>query len=271
MSISNITTKIHYSIRRDPVPFNWIIHPRTIPDNEIVLITGGEGKIVAEGKEYAAKCGELFYFYPGLVHSLSSSNTNPLKLLALHFVFAKVDYINNNWTINKSSQPLPWPVCIKSNSFLQIKDLMVEIVTLRNQEDFDRELLCNSMLLKLIYCINDSLNTKTYDYTSKMRTEKMMAYILSNINRKLLVDEVCKQTGLSTDYANLIFKKYSGKSIGKYITHCKMQKAKQFLAEKNLSIADVAKQLGYGDEFYFSRVFKKTEGISPSEFSEKVL
>ncbi|GJM68934.1 hypothetical protein HMSSN036_11500 [Paenibacillus macerans] len=50
-----------------------------------------------------------------------------------------------------------------------------------------------------------------------------------------------------------------------------MDKAKDLLAEGNKKVKEVARELGFADEFYFSRIFKRTEGISPSEYCGKIV
>ncbi|MNH45884.1 HTH-type transcriptional activator Btr [compost metagenome] len=65
------------------------------------------------------------------------------------------------------------------------------------------------------------------------------------------------------------FKEITGYTVIEFFNKLKMDKAKALLLEGDMKIKDVAQTLGYSDEFYFSRLFKKTEGLSPSEFQSK--
>ncbi|MBK8968895.1 MAG: helix-turn-helix transcriptional regulator [Lewinellaceae bacterium] len=65
------------------------------------------------------------------------------------------------------------------------------------------------------------------------------------------------------------FKAVAGKSVKEYVIEAKMEKAKELLRIVNLSIADIAYQLGYTTPFYFTNVFTKQNGISPSAYRKK--
>lgn len=68
------------------------------------------------------------------------------------------------------------------------------------------------------------------------------------------------------EYLCQIFKRYSGITIVKYIHYLKMQRAKFLLSNTNKSIQEVAQDIGIDDAFYFSKLFKKYEGVNPTEF-----
>jgi len=67
------------------------------------------------------------------------------------------------------------------------------------------------------------------------------------------------------------FKEATGYTIIEYFNKLKIDKAKELLIEGNKKIREVAQELGFVDEFYFSRTFKKAEGMNPSEFCSKIV
>ncbi|MBO9610137.1 MAG: helix-turn-helix transcriptional regulator, partial [Paenibacillaceae bacterium] len=62
----------------------------------------------------------------------------------------------------------------------------------------------------------------------------------------------------------MIFKKQSGITLNHYINMYRISKAKELLRDVTLKLADIAEMVGYSSENYFSKVFKKYEGFSPS-------
>ena len=72
--------------------------------------------------------------------------------------------------------------------------------------------------------------------------------------------------GFSQNYLSSMFSRYSGSSFVEYITEMKVAAAKELLAQGDLKIYEVADRLGFENSFYFSKVFKKVEGISPSQY-----
>ncbi len=95
-------------------------------------------------------------------------------------------------------------------------------------------------------------------------------YIKKNyMNPDLGVTEISSNTFLSPAYMCTHFKQVTGKTINQYVTEYRIEKAREFLLNKEYKISEVAKMVGYEDSNYFTRLFKKTLGILPSEYREK--
>ncbi|WP_158082044.1 AraC family transcriptional regulator [Paenibacillus ferrarius] len=70
------------------------------------------------------------------------------------------------------------------------------------------------------------------------------------------------------EYLCQIFKKYASTTIGSYVHQLQIQKAKHLLTSTSRMIRDIAEEVGFQDPYYFSRIFKKLEGISPQQFRD---
>lgn len=92
-----------------------------------------------------------------------------------------------------------------------------------------------------------------------------IAYIRSHLNTGLSLEQVAKQINLSPGYFSNLFKKVQGGSFQQYVMHEKMEKAKAMLIG-GLQVQEIAQDLGYEHRRYFSEVFKKYTGMTPSEF-----
>ncbi len=96
---------------------------------------------------------------------------------------------------------------------------------------------------------------------------KTLAYIEQHIDRPISLDEVAKNAGRSRSSISHSFKKILGKSFSKVVIDAKLSKAEEYFKNTpNLSIEEVAFKLGYKDPLYFSRLYKKNRGISPSQY-----
>lgn len=80
-----------------------------------------------------------------------------------------------------------------------------------------------------------------------------------------------RQFECNFDYLNRIFKKQTGQTIFAYLTKVRIAKAKMLLTSGNLPICTIARQVGYEDIYYFSNVFKKQTGYSPTRYRKMVL
>lgn len=77
------------------------------------------------------------------------------------------------------------------------------------------------------------------------------------------IEEVC---GLSYKYAGTLFKEATGQTIKEYQCALRLRKAEQLLKETNKPVAEIAQLTGFSDVFYFSKVFRRKRGCSPSEY-----
>ena len=71
---------------------------------------------------------------------------------------------------------------------------------------------------------------------------------------------------LTPTYLSNLFKKETGFTIGQYITLVRIKASKELLGDKSLKLYQVAEQCGYSDQNYFAKIFKRQEGINPSDF-----
>lgn len=106
--------------------------------------------------------------------------------------------------------------------------------------------------------------------STKLMVEKAREYIKDNFNNPdVSVDTLCTYLGVSPTYFSSIFKKDTGVSFVTYLTNVRMEEAVRLLestAEKSYVIAEM---VGYEDPNYFSYVFKKVYGISPSKYRNR--
>lgn len=73
--------------------------------------------------------------------------------------------------------------------------------------------------------------------------------------------------GMNFDYMNRIFKRIAGTTIFRYLTQVRIQHARVLILYSGKRMAEIGELVGFKDEYYFSRVFKKSTGMSPTEFS----
>ena len=93
-----------------------------------------------------------------------------------------------------------------------------------------------------------------------------MDYIKTNYREKITLDDVANYAYLSKSYLSKIFKEEMDCTLTAYINKVRVEKSKQLLLDERISLADIAGQVGFEDQSYFTKVFKKVTGISPGKF-----
>ncbi len=110
--------------------------------------------------------------------------------------------------------------------------------------------------------------TKT-DYR-RQTVAKVQAYIKENVSKRLTLGEVASLFGYSQGYLSTLFTRYAGMSFIDYVNTAKIEKAKTLLSDPNTMVYEVAVSLGFESPFYFSKVFKKITGVSPTAWQDSV-
>ena len=129
-------------------------------------------------------------------------------------------------------------------------------------------------------CI-DNLKISLFEQrvSAVMESEKQEERTITGITRYLqehLAEEIslavlAEQFHLNPQYISQLFRNEIGVGFLSYLTGIRMEKAKKLLLSTSLSIAEVAEQSGYGDYRVFTKVFKKSEGITPSQYRRDFL
>lgn len=94
----------------------------------------------------------------------------------------------------------------------------------------------------------------------------MIGTIDKNYGQRLGLDVFADKYHLTPEYISSIFTKETGTNFSNYIKAVRMEKAKELLLHSNMKIYDVALQVGYPDQKYFSKVFKEYTGVSAKEY-----
>ncbi|MFR8237625.1 MAG: response regulator [Dorea sp.] len=100
--------------------------------------------------------------------------------------------------------------------------------------------------------------------------ENIVEEIQSRYNENITLTGFSEKHNISAGHLSNLLKERLGMSFSEYITAKRVQKAKELLADERLSVEKVANEVGYKDYFYFTKVFKKAVGISPSKYRKNL-
>jgi two-component system response regulator YesN len=98
---------------------------------------------------------------------------------------------------------------------------------------------------------------------------KIKNYIDNHFSKSIIVSDMAQKANLSYGYFSHSFRDIVGVSFSDYLINIRIEKAKEYLTTTHQSISQISKDVGYTDEKYFSRVFKKITGYTPSGYRNK--
>ena len=97
---------------------------------------------------------------------------------------------------------------------------------------------------------------------------KAIQYIHEHYARRTTLEEVASEVYLSPAYFSKIFRQEVGSTFKSYLNQIRIEKSKLLLRDRNIQLVDVAGMVGYEDQSYFTKVFKKFVGTSPGKYRE---
>lgn len=96
--------------------------------------------------------------------------------------------------------------------------------------------------------------------------QRLLHYLNTCYQEDISSDSIEDKFNCNFDYTNRLFRQYTGKTIFVYLTEMRIHQAKHLLTNGYLKIGEVAEQVGIRDPYYFSKVFKRYVGVTPSQY-----
>jgi len=128
----------------------------------------------------------------------------------------------------------------------------------------DESGLLHHLLYSLLILVNNEVE---FLYLNDSNLFKVMKYIHNNFSETTTNDTLSKLSGYDKSYFIRLFKKTFGVTPQKYISNYRFNRAANYLME-NLPVSEVSRRVGFNDAKAFSRAFKKSKNIAPSQFKE---
>lgn len=200
---------------------------------------------------------------------------------------AKIDTLNPDIVIMDINIPIMNGLKVIKMSRIKHPDTAFIIVSGYDDFSYCREALrlkITDYILKPVNyeefgtCI-DNLKISMYQENVSQEPEEQDERIINSITRfmqehlaeEMSLSVLAEEFHMNPQYISQLFKNEIGVGFLAYLTSIRMEKAKKLLLSTSLSIGEVAEQSGYGDYRVFTKVFKKSEGITPSQYRRDFL
>ena len=264
-NLSGIFPQIFYVVDRSASPAWHLNGP--INCYNIMLIYDGIASFTYDDFSIEASRGYLVFYRPGEYRKAATSQVNPMKCFAVNFQYTYPMFINDEWKF--INQDLPFSHIQKIEDeylFLKLLDLFSQLTKsiLSGKNNKVREVYVFSEILTLLLHYKDG---NQYNYSNVQKVNKIINYMTDNYQKNITLQDLADYANISSSYLGTIFKMVTGKSTIDYLIEIRINKAKSMLKE-GFTVSETAKLAGFNDIYYFSRAFKKYEGISPSKYSD---
>jgi len=230
----------------------------------LIYCIDGEGWFEINGKKELVSAHQFFILPKGQEHKYGSNKSKPWTIYWMHFDGEKAAFFANGFDHPTNISP-------NVNSRIEERLQLFEEIFSTLSKGFSTNNIYYSItslfhFLGSMKFLGEYRESRKSDETQVDIIDEVIHFMRENIEKKLTLAEIANEAKLSASYLSLLFHKKTDYSPLRYLTLLRIQKACHYLDFTDMKIIQICPKIGYEDAFYFTRIFKKTMGISPSEY-----
>ena len=245
------------------------IHPHTSMRSNLVsflcfVVLSGEGELSYDGQNYQLHSGDCVFIDCRKAYSHSTSD-NLWSLQWCHFYAPSLPAVYEKYK-ERGGRPLFHPENIDL-----FTGLLSDLYNLAAMSDYIRDMRINEKLGSLLTLLMEQSWHPECMTVSRKRMEliEMKKHLDEHYVEKITLDDLAKRFFINKFYLSKIFKETYGTTVNNYLISKRITRAKQLLRFTDMTVDEIGVAVGMGDANYFSRMFRKVEGTSPSEYRKQ--
>lgn len=245
--------------------FHWRERPHGAEQNILIYCIEGEGQVSIDNKSHLIVPGDFFVIPSGKAHAYETDLKNPWTIYWCHFKGEQtneiITQIRLKYGILKASVPF-------TDARIELFNKLYQ--NLEKGYSFENISYVNLIFPQFLssFLFSDKFNLKIGEDDEDL-IEKSIRYMQANMDKSITLNVLSKHINTSSSHYSAIFKKKTGFPPIEYLNHLKIQKACQYLQFTDSRIKEIAIKVGIDDQYYFSRLFNKTMGFSPSDYRDQ--
>jgi AraC-like DNA-binding protein/quercetin dioxygenase-like cupin family protein len=227
-------------------------------------IISGKGVYQTGDKVYEIGAGSTFLIYPHIEVTYYADANEPWEYYWVGF--------NGNDTsviLNQTEFTQETPV-INTDLEEKFTSMLLEIYNAKGNDDCSKIKMTGYLMLALSLLVKKDSQKNSNHNASTVYIIKAMEYVEHNYTQHLSVQEIADYVGISRSQLYRLFMEQYQQSPIHIVMEYRIRQACQLLKNTKLSISSVAYSVGFEDNLYFSRVFKKVMGCSPKEYVRQI-
>ena len=226
---------------------DWGLDNRTLPFHDLTFITAGTMTRRTENGSVDFHSGEVSYTPIG---ASRIAGTSGMECYAFNFLIEKTD-----------ADILPLPRKLNFRASSSIPAYLKEFHQVWMSDDEWKTLKLKAVFLQILH----ELLRLSEHPCSNPHIQETKAFIIDHLTEDLSVGHIAEELGLSPVYLGSLFKRHEQQTISQFVNEMRVRRAEQLLRYENCNVSEAALQSGFGDVYYFSRVFHRLRGMPPSQ------
>lgn len=231
------------------------------PDYHILYITEGKCYAEKDGENIIINPGEIFLIPPFKKHLYSFKSSDKSVSSYIHFSGTGCEKL-----LREAGFFPEYILHLKKSRSLEEVFEKLRREFLLKKPFYDN--LCTSYLIEFLSLAgrkNEELKNPVFS-KNKQEIDRILNIMIEKYSENRNISYYAQMCHLSISRFQHVFKSCTGQTPVEYINNLRINHAKEYLINTDLSISDISEAVGFTDQNYFSRVFKKITGISPVKF-----
>lgn len=240
--------------------------PRGRLDYQIIYVASGKAHFYFNGVEEIVTAGNMVLYRPREEQRYYYYGADHTEVYWLHFTGGNVKNTLRKYGIADDVHVL------HTGTSLEYKRIFMQIIQeLKLCKDDYEELLVN-YFQHLLILLHRAINSKPRGKNNILMQEMDSAvrYFHKNYNKPISIEDFAVEHHMSVSWFIRNFKEYTESTPAQYILSLRISNAQTLLETTNYNVTEIAEIVGYDNPLYFSRIFKKQSGMSPSEFRKQL-
>ena len=251
---------------------------------ELVCVDRGEIEAVAGNRRIALKRGDILFHRPGEFHNVVTNGKISPSLVVIGFECRSrclEGFGDRVMTVQAGEKELLAKIILEAQAACDgpLGDPYQEELIPAKCPPFGAEQLIGRYLEELIICLYRRYFTGARpDIPEPFRPEgegdetsrRILRYLEERVGERLTLEQIAKDNLMGTSQLEKLLKKSWGCGAIELFSRIKIDAAKQLIRDGQLNMTQIADRLGYSSLYYFSRQFKKTAAMSPSEYAASI-
>ena len=246
---------------------------------ELLYVDKGTISVTRDGENLDLTRGEMIFHAPGEFHALSANGVVAPNLIVVSFPCAgsAMDFFRGRVTsIGAEERILLAKIVAESRAVFStpLDDPYNNTLVRRETVPFGSEQLLAAAVEELLIRLirrGDALAVKNpQPRQAQERIGDIVAYLEQRLDQPLSLQQICRDNLVGRAQLERYFHEQTGGGVIDYFNKMKIRAAREMIREGRLNFTQIAAKLGFQSVHYFSRRFRLTTGMSPSEYAESV-
>lgn len=249
------------------VKYHFVQKPQGVDYAMLIYCTEGKGWCEVNGRRYEVPANHFIILPPYTPLSFGASEDDPWTIYWLHFRGSTAQY----FTMRASRPQAIWA---DNNSRMQHRFEMFEELYATFSMAYTHDFMvyssmCLHTFLASFVLLPQYRHINFVQHSADSFINHVIHFMNENVQRRLTLDEIAGHFQYSASHFSKLFRKETGISPITYFLRLKIQRACQYIELTDMKLSNIASVLGFEDSAYFTRMFSKIMGITPSEYREQ--